>query len=87
MIIKAPTLAAKAHTASIGIIWGAGRNRQHAGASCDNFVVGRGRGGLSGGNCSGDDEGDDEGANDVFHREIPRKLYLVKKISLDNQMR
>ncbi len=52
-----------------------------------DLVLGGGGGGLRGGNCTGEDEDNDEGADDVFHSGIPLKLYLLKKISLDNQMR
>jgi hypothetical protein len=49
--------------------------------------LGGGGGGLGGSGYTGEDEDDDEGADDVFHSEIPQKLYLIKKISLDFQMR
>jgi hypothetical protein len=74
-------------TAGIGIIRSAAGNRQHAGAGSDELVLGRGGGGLRGGSYTGEDEDDNDGADDVFHNGIPLKLYLLKKISLDNQMR
>ena len=66
-----------AHTAGVGIVWSAGRNRQHAGAGGGDLVLGvlgAGGGGLSGGNCTGEDEDDDEGADDGFHRIGPLDL-------------
>jgi hypothetical protein len=80
-------LATETHSAGIGIIWGAGRDWQHADLGDGDLFFCRSGGALSGGGCSCDDKSDDEGADDVFHREVPRKLYLIKKISLDNQMR
>jgi hypothetical protein len=77
-------LATETHTAGVGIIWSAGRNGKHAGARGDDLVLGGSGGGLRGGNCTGEDEGNDEGTDDMFHSGIPLKLYLLKKISLDN---
>jgi hypothetical protein len=76
-------LTALSHTAGIGIVWGAGGNRDHADSGRDNLVLGRSGRNLGGGNCTGEDEDDDEGTNDMFHSGIPLKLYLQKKISLD----
>jgi len=80
-------LAAETHTARIGIVGGAGGNGKHAGACGDDLVMSGGGRDLGGGGCTGEDENGNEGANDVFHSGIPLKLYLLKKISLDNQMR
>ena len=49
----------------------------------DDLVLRGGVGSLGGGDCTGEDEDGDESANDMFHNEIPPKLYLCKKISLD----
>ena len=75
--------AALSHTAGIGVVGRAHRNRQHAGACGSDLILSGGGGDLGGSNCSGEDEDDDGGANDVFHNGIPLKLYLQKKISLD----
>ena len=80
-------LAAKTHTAGVRIVRRAGGNRKHADAGGCDLILGGGGGGLGGGSSASENEGDDEGANDMFHNEIPRKLYLLKKFSLDNQMR
>jgi hypothetical protein len=80
-------LATETHTAGVGIVRSAGGNGEHADTGSDDLVLGGGGRGLRGGNCTGENEGDDEGANDMFHNGIPLKLYLLKKISLDNQMR
>jgi hypothetical protein len=80
-------LAAETHTAGIWIVWGTGGNGKNADTSSDDFVLRGGRGDLCGCSCTGEDEDDGEGTNDMFHKEIPRKLYLLKKFSLDNQMR
>ena len=71
------------HAAGIGIVGGAGGNRDHADSGRSNLVLGGGRGGLSGGSYASEDQNDDEGTNDMFHSGIPLKLYLQKKISLD----
>lgn len=76
-------LAAQTHTASIGIVWRARWNGKHTDAGSGDLVLGGGRRDLGGCNCAGEDEDGDEGANDVFHSEVPPKLYLLKKISLD----
>ena len=86
-IIAEKVLPALSHAAGIGIVWSTGGNRQHAGACGRDLILGGSGGGLGGGSCTGEDEDDDEGTNDVFHIRIPLKLYLQKKISLDNQMR
>jgi hypothetical protein len=80
-------LARRTQSASVGVVWWAARNGKHAGASCSDLVLRRSGGGLGGGSSAGEDEDDDESADDMFHSEIPLKLYLLKKISLDNQMR
>jgi hypothetical protein len=80
-------LPAKTHTAGVRIVWSTCRDWENADAGCGDFVLGgRGRD-LRGGDCTGEDEDGDEGADDMFHSGIPLKLYLLKKISLDNQMR
>jgi hypothetical protein len=81
--IGGKNLSALSHSTSIGIIWRANGHRKHAGAGCDDLVLGRGGGGLGCGGYTGEDEGEDEGANDMFHSGIPLKLYSQKKISLD----
>jgi hypothetical protein len=75
------------HTAGIGIIRGANRHGKHAGAGGGYFVLGRGGRGLGCGSYTSENQDDDEGADNMFHNGIPLKLYLQKKISLDNQMR
>ena len=65
------------------IVWCAAGDGQHADAAGSNLVLGRGVGGLGCGDCTGEDEDDDKRANDMFHKEIPPKLYSCKKISLD----
>jgi hypothetical protein len=71
------------HSAGVRIVRGTDWNREHAGAGGYDFVLRGGIGGLGCGDCTGEDEDDDKRANDMFHNEIPPKLYLCKKISLD----
>jgi hypothetical protein len=84
----APRLPTKTHSAGVGIIRRAGRNRENAHAGCSDLVL-SGRGGRDLGGCSGagEDEDDNESTDEMFHNGIPLKLYLQIKISLDNQMR
>jgi hypothetical protein len=76
-------LAAEAHTARVGIIRSAAGDWEDAGACYSDLVLGRGGRGLRGSNCTGEDEDGDESTDDMFHSEIPLKLYLLRKISLD----
>ena len=71
------------HAAGIRVVWCAGRNWQHAGATGNNLVLLGGIGGVGCGDCTCEDKDDDKRANDMFHKEIPPKLYSCKKISLD----
>ena len=85
--LSAGTRTAKAHATSVRIVGRAGRNRQHAGAGCDDLVLRGGGGGLGGGDSAGENQDDDKSADKMFHSGIPLKLYLLKKIFLDNQIR
>ena len=71
------------HAAGIRIVRSTGRNWQHAVAGSYDLVLCGSVGGLGCGDCTGEDENDDKRANDMFHKEIPPKLYSCKKISLD----
>jgi hypothetical protein len=71
------------HAAGIRVVWSTGRNRQHAGPGSYDLVLRGSVGGLGCGDCTGEDKDDDKRANDMFHKEIPPKLYSCKKISLD----
>ncbi len=79
---KSADLASGTQATGVRIIRSAARNWENADARSDNLVL-RGRGGLGGGHCSGEDEDDDKGADEMFHSEIPPKLYCLKKISLN----
>ena len=78
-------LASTSHAAGVRIIRSAAGDRKHAGAggSCNQLGVVGGRGGLCAGHCTGKNESDNESPDDVFHSEIPLKLYSQKKIFLD----
>jgi hypothetical protein len=82
MLRSNPNLS-RTHPTGIRIVWCTHRNGQHANAGCGDLGLGGGVGGLGCGSCTGENEDDDESANDMFHNEIPPKLYLCKKISLD----
>src|ERR1700761_5464671 len=74
---------ASSHAAGVRIIGCAAGDGQHADATSGDLVFRRGFGGLGCGDCTGEDEDDNKRANDMFHKEIPPKLYSCKKISLD----
>ena len=80
-------LAVETHTASVGIIGWAGRNGDQAGPGDVDLILDGGGGGLRGSNCPGKDQGDNERTDEMFHSEIPLKLYSQIKIFVDNQMR
>jgi len=68
-------LPAATEIAGIGIVQGAGRGRHRAGLGGGDGGLGRCGRDLGGGSGTGEGEDDDEGADDVFHDEIPQKLY------------
>ena len=80
---KPVELATSSHSAGVRIIRSAAGDRQHAATRNSDFVLGGGRRDLGGGNCTGEDKDGDEGADELFHSEVPLKLYSQEKICMD----
>ena len=77
-------LSAETHTAGVRIIWWAGWYGHNTDAICGDLVLRRSRRNLGCSSSASKGEDDNDESDDMFHSEIPLKLYLKKKIFLDN---
>jgi hypothetical protein len=72
-----------ANSAGIGIIGSAAGDGHSAGLGDGDLGLAGGGCDLGGSGYSGENEDGNKSANDVFHFDLPKKLYLRLKISLD----